>query len=332
MAGSAGLASIVRRPATRDDLAACAAIWRTSINDYAGRLNQPEIPDDLGPILRLYDHLWSVDPDGFVVAEDQGAAGAAGEPRIVGFVAAIRRKPLWFLSMLFVLPDAQGSGVGRALLAAVMPAAGSMALGTCTDTAQPISNALYASLGIVPRMPLVRLVGLPDRLAALPSLPVGVRAVRFNDLAAGAPSDGGPVRRGVLAAGALDDELADIDALVAGFEHRVDHAFVRAEGRTGFLFLDGSGSPIGYGYASEAGRVGPVAVLDAALLAPAVAHLVTTIEPRGAFGIWLPGAAGETTTALLRAGFRLDGFPCLVCWDRPVTDFSRYVPISPGLL
>jgi hypothetical protein len=54
--------------------------------------------------------------------------------------------------------------------------------------------------------------------------------------------------------------------------------------------------------------------------------------PRGAFGIWMPGAAAEPLRDLLRSGFQLDGFPCLVCWDRPISDFSRYVPISPGLL
>jgi len=46
----------------------------------------------------------------------------------------------------------------------------------------------------------------------------------------------------------------------------------------------------------------------------------------------MPGDAGEAMAALLGAGFRMEGFPCLVCWDRPITDFSRYVPISPGLL
>ena len=107
---------------------------------------------------------------------------------------------------------------------------------------------------------------------------------------------------------------------------------VRAEGRTGVLFVDGGGHAVGYGYASEAGRVGPIAMLDPDLLAAAVGHLLTAVVPRGAFGIWMPGAAGEAMTALLRSGFRMDGFPCLVCWDRPVADFSRYIPISPGLL
>jgi GNAT superfamily N-acetyltransferase len=310
------VAAISLRPATADDLVACAGIWRDSINDYTRRLNQPDIPDDLAAILRLYAHLRATDPAGFVVAEQ---AVDDAPPAVVAFTASYRRESLWFLSMLFVLPDVQAAGLGRALLARVMPAPGEAVLATCTDSAQPVSNALYASLGLAPRMPLVRLVGLPERDGHLPALPRGVTAVPFRDLDA--------------AAGAhLDDEVTAIDRETAGFEHLADHGLIRAEGRIGVLFVDGGGRAVGYGYASETGRVGPVAVRDATLLAPAVGHLVSTVVPRGAFGIWMPGAAGEAMTSLLRAGFRIDGFPCLVCWDRPIADFSRYVPISPGLL
>jgi hypothetical protein len=308
-------AGIAYRRATGDDLVACAGIWRDSINDYTRRLNQPDIPDDLAAILRLYGHLHATDPDGFVVAE---RTTDGDPPAVVAFASSVRREDLWFLSMLFVLPDVQAAGLGRGLLAKVMPPPGSAGLATCTDSVQPISNALYASLGIAPRMPLVRLVGLAER-DGLPPLPAGIRAVPFHAL------DG-------AASAHLDDEVTAIDRATAGFEHLADHALVRAEGRTGFLFVDGAGQTVGYGYASEAGRVGPVAVLSPELLAPVLGHLVTTVMPRGAFGIWVPGAAGETMTALLRAGFRIDGFPCLVCWDRPIVDFSRYVPISPGLL
>jgi len=59
--------------------------------------------------------------------------------------------------------------------------------------------------------------------------------------------------------------------------------------------------------------------------------LLSAVQPRGAFAIWLPGSTGPAITALVRAGFRLDGFPVLLCWDRPFADFSRYIPISPGL-
>jgi GNAT superfamily N-acetyltransferase len=295
---------------------ACAGIWRDSINDYTRRLNQPDIPDELAAILRLYAHLQATDPDGFVVAE---RAVDGGPPAVVAFASSVRREALWFLSMLFVLPEVQAAGLGRGLLAEVMPPAGTASLATCTDSAQPISNGLYASLGIAPRMPLIRLVGVVERDGHLPPLPVGIRAVPFDELA-------GP------AAAHLEDEIVTLDRATAGFEHLRDHGLVAAEGRVGVLFVDGGGRPVGYGYASEAGRVGPIAVREADLLAPVLGHLLTTIVPRGAFGIWMPGAAGETMTALLRAGFRMDGFPSLVCWDHPFADFSRYVPISPGLL
>jgi ribosomal protein S18 acetylase RimI-like enzyme len=310
------------RPATPDDLPACAAIWRTALNDYMLPLNMPEIPDDLGPILRLYRHLLSTDPDTFVVAERAEPAEPDGPTRIVGFVSAVRRGELWFLSMLFILPEAQAAGLGRSLLERVLPAPGTAWLATCTDSAQPVSNALYASLGMVPRLPLLRLVGLPERPAELPPLPAGIGVLRFDEVGAAGER---------LAGAALDDELAAIDREIAGFEHRQDQTLLQAEDRIGFLFIGPDGASVGYGYSSETGRVGPVAVRDRALLGPVIGHLVTAVRPRGAFGLWLPGAA-DVLPDLLRAGFRIEGFPCLICWDRPLTDFSRYVPISPGLL
>jgi GNAT superfamily N-acetyltransferase len=324
----------VLRPATEDDLPACARIWRESINDYGGQLNLPEVPDDLGPILRLYAHLRSTDPSRFVVAERAGPEGA--EPTIDAFVVAVVRDGLWFLSMLFVLPHAQGRGLGRALLGAVLPSgeggAGDLAAtwrATATDSAQPISNGLYASLGMVPRIPLFRMVGLPEATDAFPRLPDGVDVVPFGEIDQIDRVEGSG---GGLGSAALAAELAALDRDALGVERAVDHAYLAGEGRTGFLYHDRTGATVGYGYTSESGRVGPIAVRDPALLAAAVGHLVTAVRPRGAFGAWVPGSAGESVSSLLRAGFRFDGFPVLLCWDRPFADFSRYIPISPGLL
>ena len=315
----------VLRPATVDDLATCASIWRESLNDYLGRLGQPEIPDDLGPILRLYGHLQATDPETFVVAERHAPGGA---PSVDAFAVVVRRERLTFLSMLFVRPGVQARGLGRTLLRRVMPdrsaegdAAGWRA--TATDSAQPISNGLYGSLGLVPRIPLLRLVGVPWRDGAFPGLPGGMEAIAFDEVGDGADSLG----RSALAA-----ELAALDRDAAGFDRSVDHSYHLREGRIGFLFRDRSGGAVGYGYSSEAGRVGPIAVRDADFLAPIVGHLVHEIRPRGAFGIWIPGSAAPAIVALLRSGFRVDGFPVLLCWDRPFADFSRYVPMSPGLL
>ena len=306
----------VVRPVRPDELAICAGIWRDALNDYLGRLGQPEIPDDLTPILRLYAHLRATDPGTFLVATFDG--------RVDGFIVALRRGTLWFLSMLFIRPGAQARGLGRQLLAAVSPGDDwTGARATATDSAQPISNGLYGSLGIVPRVPLLRLVGLADRPAELPPLPDGIEALRFDEVDDGA--DGLP-RAALLA------ELADLDRDAAGFDRAVDRPFLALEARAGFLFRNRDGGVVGYGHAAESGRVGPVAVRDGALLAPVIGHLVRTVRPRGAFGMWVAGSAGDAVVPLLRAGFRIEGFPVLLCWDRPFADFARTLPISPGLL
>jgi len=314
------------RPATADDLEACARIWYDSISDYLVRLNQPDWPFEPRAITALYRHLQATDPDRFLVAvRSDPTEGAPGGERIVAFVSALVRGSLWFLSMLFVLPEEQATGIGRQLLERVLPDPDSgLALGTATDSAQPISNALYSRYGMVPRMPLLELTGMLRRPESLPDLPDGVSVTTFERIVAGS------------AAGAGHRELATIvnglDRGTLGFEHPQDHAWLRTSERRGFLYRSAGGAVVGYGYTSEVGRVGPVAVADPALMAPVLGHLLRAVQPRGAFAVGAPGAAGDTVRMLLEAGLRLEPFPILMCWDTPVTDYARYVPISPGLL
>jgi GNAT superfamily N-acetyltransferase len=315
------------RAVTADELPACAEIWRASINDYIRRLGQVDVPLETGPLIRLYAHLHATDPERFIAAIVPDPESEGGE-RIVAFAAAARRERLWFLSMLFVLPEHQGAGVGRALLERILPSADDTdaVRATATDSAQPVSNALYATYGLVPRVPLLYLIGLPMGSDAFGPLPSGITPVRFDDLAGG-PPDGEQDGHGRLTAAvdALDRELL-------GVAHPLDHRFLRTEGRRGWLYLGPDGEAVAYGYAGEAGRVGPVATRDEALLAPILGHLTSAIEPRGAFAMWLPGTADRAVVPALRAGFRLDQFPILLCWDRPFADLARYLPISPGLL
>lgn len=310
------------RPARPDELSACTMIWRTAINDYIVRLGQTEIPAGSNPATRLFMHLQATDPDRFIVATVPDVAGE----RVIAFASAIVRERLWYLSMLFVLPEFQGAGLGRDLLDRVLPGDQSdgWARATATDSAQPISNALYALYDIVPRMPLISLTGLPERPEAFGELPSGIVPLAFDEIAAG-PPDGQGHRMLVDAIDALDRELL-------GAAHPIDHRFLRSESRHGWLYRGPNGEPVGYGYAGEAGRVGPIAVRDEALLAPILGHLTSVVVPRGAFAIWVGGAADRALVPALKAGFRLDQFPVLLCWDRPFADFSRYLPISPGLL
>jgi GNAT superfamily N-acetyltransferase len=307
------------RPVEPPELETCAEIWRVAINDYIGRLNQPLVERENAPIVRLYGHLRSTDPDRFIVACRLDPTAPDGE-RIVGFAAATVRERLWYLSMCFVLPELQGSGVGRALLDRLAPPDHPETVrGTATDSAQPIANALYASLGLVPRAPLLNLIGLPSRPEAFGELPSGVRAIPFERLAV----DGHD---------RLAGQVDDLDATPLGVRHPIDHRYLRAEGRRGWLYEGPDGSALAYGYAGEAGRVGPVASREAALVAPILGHLTSAIVPRGAFAMWLPGMADRAVVGALQAGFRLEPFPVLLCWDRPMVDLARYLPISPGLL
>ena len=320
--GRPALPPIAFRTAREDDIPRCTQVWLAAINHYVTALNQPPVPDDLSIIAKLYAHLRTTDPERFVVAVTPDPDDVGAE-RVIAFAVAIQRDHVWFLSMLFVLPDVQLRGLGRELLARVLPEDGTATVrATATDSAQPISNALYSTYGIVPRLPLLNLVGLPSRPEAFEPFPSGVTPVAFQTIV-----DRGSDGHQMLAAtvNALDRELL-------GFSRAVDHAFMRQQERRGWLFQGPDGAFLGYGYSAESGRLGPILVRDPALLAPAMGHLVAAVQPRGPFITWIPGAADRALVPALAAGMRLDPFPILLCWDRPPTDFERYLPISPGML
>ena len=309
------------RRATEADLATCETIFRESLNGYLVPLGQYEIPADNPALRAMHAHMLATDPARFWVATRRSGEDAPGDAEeIVGFTSAIRRGPVWFLSNLFVRPEAQASGVGRGLVERIRPdPVDDAVMATVTDAAQPISNGLYASMGMVPRLPMFNLVGRPTRPEALRALPTGIHPVRLDATA--------PIERDRL----LETELAALDGSVLGYAHPQDHDFIRGQGRVGFAYRDGGGEMLGYGYGSELGRIGPVATRDAGLVAPIVAHLLDAVTPRGASAIWVPGQGDGATEMLLHAGLRMDGFPVLLCWNRPFADFGRYLPFSPGL-
>ena len=300
------------------------------------RLNRPLPSPYLDPLIAHQRHLLATDPERFLVAVRPATDGATfgatdGHDQVVAFGIAAQREHVWFLSQLYVLPHEQGRGIGRALLTQIMPSlpAESAAnstdqrhgiLAMCTDSAQPASNGLYARFGIVPRAPVFNLVGTPNP-ADLSRLPAGVAAFPF-----GPPGSSGSTDSAAIQA------IDAIDRQVLGYAHQADHTFLRTSGRTGFVYRTDDNEPVGYGYSSEAGRFGPVALLDDTLTAPVLGHLMTVIRPRGATSAWVPGANDRAMVALLRAGLRIEGFPALLCWSRPFARFESYLPASLALL
>jgi GNAT superfamily N-acetyltransferase len=280
-------------------------------------------------------------PDGRHGPDGVTGGSADAREQVIGFASATVRESLWFLAMLFVDPDVQAGGIGSALMDRAQAATdvdpggpavpgpddpletGITTWGMGTDTAQPISNGLYARRGMLPRVPVWRLSGEPRRWSAIPPLPAALESVPFEALA----TDGGAgPRRLAEAVDALDREIV-------GVAHRQDHEYLRRDGRTGFLVRErGTGRALGYGYGTSAGRLGPVAALDPALHPALLGTIVRETPVLGPVAIWVPGTAAEATRALLAAGLRFDGFPGLVCWSTPIHPFERYLPISLALV
>ena len=327
-----GTVPVAYRPGRETDLDACGRIWKAGIEDYQARLNQPPMPDDLAPLRRLFAHLLSTDPERFWVAEQADV--------VVGFASASVREGLWFLAMLFVDPEVQGGGIGQALMDRAQAGrdvdpggpgvpgpddafdTGIHTWGMCTDAVQPISNGLYARRGMVPRIPIWRLFGEVRRWDALPLPTASLEAVPFVASVAG--GGGGPEGHRRLA-----DIVDAMDREIVGAAHGRDHAWLRREGRAGFMLRDrGNGRALGYAYGSSVGRMGPLAALDPDLAPALVGAAVRGAPALGPVAMWVPGTADRATRALLDAGLRFDGFPGLICWSSPAHPFDRYLPIS----
>ncbi len=170
----------------------------------------------------------------------------------------------------------------------------------CIGAMQPISAALYAQYGMVPRVPLFMFSGKPT--TSLRALPKGME-IRPVDI----------------------DHVAQLDRDVTGFTRPEDHAAWEKWDRQR-LGLYRSGRLVGYGYVQSVGRMGPVIVREAEHLLPFVGALMDRLPEVETWLLNVPGPAAETFQALLKAGLRLEGPPVVYCATELRIDHSRYVP------
>ena len=293
-----------------DDVA--FGVFREALNDYLARAGQELVPpgnDQTAAFLHVLRHdgprCWGADAGGGLVA----------------WGAAVQRGSWWFLSDLFVLAEAQGKGTGGELLRRCMEAAEvATTFATVTDTLQPISNTLYARRGMLPREVLLGFAGAPQT------------------------SDGllGPLREDSAPAGGLEPEplvtasvaeLAALDGEVTGIERGVDHAFYLGEdGRRGWLYRR-AGRPVGYVMHRPNGRIGPLACLDAADVAPVLRHALVQLAAQGCAHVTVrvPAPCTAAQRVLWNAGFVPEGTPGLLLASEPFGRLDRYLPASYGL-
>ena len=123
------------RPATAQDRPAVEAIVRAAYSRYVPRIGREPGPmlDDYGALIR----------DGRVHVVDRGGA-------VKGVLVLLPGKDAMLLDNVAVAPDAQGSGIGRAMLAFAERAAADAGYATLklyTNEAMTENLELYARIG-----------------------------------------------------------------------------------------------------------------------------------------------------------------------------------------
>jgi GNAT superfamily N-acetyltransferase len=313
-------AEVTYRRAEEADLPRVFAVFRAALNAYLVPAGQEGIPeaDEQAPV---YRHFLKHDGVRFWVAEavvedltggGGGTLGAGGR-QIVAWGSGLLRGDWWFLAGLFVLPEAQGLGVGGHLfeLAATGAPPGAVRA-TVADSLQPISNTLYARRGLLPREVFVGFGGLPRE---------GFAAPRLGTLV--------PER---LTAAAIP-ELREIDAAASGIDRSVDHGFYLSGGRHGFLFRR-RGRPVAYAMIRQDGWVGPVASVRESDVETVTAHAIADLAGRDGIEKIRAGVTGRcegAQRAFWGAGLVFDGTPGLLLSSRPFGRLDRYVVASYGM-
>ena len=305
-AGRQSAGEVTYRSAREDDLPATARVFKGALNELYGRHNLPlvETPED--KLVPYHRHLLRHDGERFSVAELDGS--------IVGFGAGIVRDDWWYLAALFVLPEAQGRGVGRTLIERAKTGTPPISReATITDALQPVSNTLYARHGLVPWLPIVGLAGRPSPVSAR-VLPKGCEAV--------------PLDARLLA------DVRDVDQRVTGLDRSVDHEFLLAEGERHGWLLCRDGRPEGYVYVNDRGLVGPAAATRRGAMTSLMGFALATLHEHGAESVYaaVPGPDLEAQRVLLQAGLVYGACPGLLLVSRPFGRFDRYVIASYGLM
>lgn len=279
------------------------AIFRQTIADLLERQGQswPWDPTDESEWQgwrSLFEH---------VRATSDEAWGAELDGELLGYARSIRRGDSRELTEFFVLPAAQGRGMGRALLDRAFPADASHRIVLATSDARALSR--YLRHGLRSSTTVYGFEGPPDP-TPVPT-PDGLAARPMSEVAE-------PRRLAATAA---------IDEALLGARRDEDHAWLVGD-RGGWL-LERAGSVVGYAYGGR--RSGPVATLDAGDMSWAVTLVERAAADTGGgdLSINVPLANTAAADHLLARGYRLDGFTMHLLEDQPRVATDRYVVTSP---
>jgi ribosomal protein S18 acetylase RimI-like enzyme len=238
------------------------------------------------------------DPDRFWIADFGGKVG--------GFGLAIRRRTLWYLAALHVLPEFQGQGIGtelvRRCLGSISPADQPTML-TTSDSANPVSTGMYFRLGLVPQTAIIQLQGQP-------------RSLGLNDVALRQAN--GP---------AVQECFNRIDKIVLSEIRPEDHqCWATVSSMVPYLVYERD-RMVGYIYVDREGALGPAAVERPELLPSIISAALETYstDHSAPVQIRIPSDAGETLRTLFSHGFNCITEVRLLLTSRNFGLFDQYL-------
>jgi GNAT superfamily N-acetyltransferase len=210
------------RPMTADDVPAAERVTAVGFHELDTRMYRRSWPDpQIRPPERGANwidrarHLIGTDPGGCWVAER--------EDELLGIVVSFVREKMWLLASYAVVPEAQGLGLGKALLAPALEHGRGCLRGMFNASSDPKALRRYHAAGFT-LYPQMFLRGTPDR-AQIPIV-TRVREGTESDL----------------------DLMDSVDRQTRGAAHGVDHRLLMRQFR---LVVSESRSAQGYAYLDD---------------------------------------------------------------------------------
>ncbi len=311
--GAGNALAIDYRPGNPGDCPTAAAIWADAVGTLYARHGfgdgPPPSPTPPNPFFAFAaEHA----PDGFWIAEQDG------EP--IGFSLSMVHETLWYLGFLFIRPDRQLTGVGRALIARGLGTAAGAATrnrALTTFAYNPVSISLYLRYGMYPREPLYAVAG--------PA--AAVRAQLASD-------DSNLTMDPAVPDATLLTQLGEIDEANFGVRRDLIHRFFFSRPDGTCWLIRGGGTVQGYAFTWQNGRVGPIAVRASTDLAPVMRMaLARTANQEGVDQVTaiIPGSNAPAMGVALEARLRIV-MPLLLMTAHPLPGAASYLYYSPGLM
>jgi GNAT superfamily N-acetyltransferase len=302
-----GLAAAESRPNPNFRLANAADLHETykvyvianeHLNRHLGRNANLEKHTLPARALAVRSNALRYDPNRFWVAD-------FGD-RIGGFGLATRRRTLWYLAALHVLPEFQGQGIGTQLVRRCLgefDAGDSPILLTTSDSANPVSTGMYFRFGLLPQTAILQLQGQPRSLGKKGVL------LRQADLAS------------------VQNGFDRIDKIVLGEIRPEDHyCWSTVPSIIPYLAYERD-RIVGYIYIDREGAIGPAAVERPELLLPTISAALETCaaDQSAPMQIRIASDARETLSALFAHGINCVTEVRLLLTSRKFGLFDQYL-------